>query len=93
MVEEQISTLPSDKIVNTNEQCKTITWEEGQSCASPKVEDKLKVDEEALYKIHPANDSCLEQAPIEASIQGEWSNRMKENEPDYNTLYKPSSYD
>ena len=93
MAEEQQSTVPCDNIVNTKEQCKIVTWEEGQSCASLRVEDKFKVDKEAPFKTHPTNDSCLEQASIKSSIQGEWSNRMKENEQDWNTLYKPLSCD
>ena len=29
IAEEQQGTLPSGKIVNTKDQCKTITWEDG----------------------------------------------------------------
>ena len=70
MVEQQ-GTFPSDKIVNTKDQCKTVTWEDGQSCANPRVEDKFKEDEEATHRSHLANDSSLEQAPTKASTQVE----------------------
>ena len=69
MIEKQQGTLSSDKIVNTKEQCKTITWEDGQSCANPRVDDKSKEDEKATHKTHLANDLSLEQAHVEASIQ------------------------
>ena len=90
---EPQGTFSSDTTVNTKERCKTITPEGGELYKNSKLADKSKVDKEAPYKIQPADDSSLEHTDNTASIQGEQANKTEENEPDCNTLYKPSPYD
>lgn len=67
MAKKQQAILPNDKIVNTKEQWKTITQEDGKSCEDPRVEDKPKEDEKATHNTHPTNDLSLEQSSAEAS--------------------------
>ena len=59
LAKEQHCTLSGDMIGKTKEHCESVVEEDDQSSENPKMEDKLKDDEDATHKAQSEIDNPL----------------------------------